>query len=109
MGPHGPPASPRGPNRVGEPQDLTAEPDGIARIGMRYIDEIRGPDTNEENLSAWREWVDTSLLAPQLQGMAQAGFASAGWEGAAQYETGPNQKLVLRYEPRTGYAVQLDP
>lgn len=80
-------------------------PDGIARIGMRYIDEIRVPDAQEENPSAWREWVDTSLLAPQLQGMAQAGFGSAGWEGAAQYATGPNQKLVLRYGPRTGYVV----
>lgn len=83
-------------------------PDGIRRVGMRYIDEIRVPGTKEEELSAWREWVDTSLLAPQLQGMAQAGFESAGWEGAAQYETGPNQKLVLRYGPRTGYYVNPD-
>lgn len=80
-------------------------PDGIARIGMRYIDEIRVPGVTADDPSGWREWVDVSLLAPQLTSMGTAGFASVGWEGAAQYQTGPEQKLVLRYGPRSGYAV----
>ena len=80
-------------------------PEGIARIGMRYIDEVRVPDIEEEAPSDWQDWVDTSLLAPQLGGMSGAGFVSAGWEGAAQYRTGPDQKLVLRYGPKTGYVV----
>ncbi|MDA8356621.1 MAG: TIGR04255 family protein [Actinomycetota bacterium] len=80
-------------------------PDGIARVGMRYIDEIRVPGIREEDLSDWRDWIDTSLLAPQLGAMCDAGFGPSAWEGAAQYRTGPNQKLVLRYGPRTSYVV----
>ena len=80
-------------------------PDGIARVGMRYIDEIRAPSIAEEAPSDWQNWVDASLLAPQLGGMNDAGFVSTGWEGAAQYRTGPDQKLVLRYGPRAGYVV----
>jgi uncharacterized protein (TIGR04255 family) len=81
------------------------KPDGIARVGMRYIDEIRVPGPSEDDPSSWRQWVDLSLLAPQIAAMADAGFASVGWEGAAQYQTGPEQRLVLRYGPRTGYVV----
>jgi uncharacterized protein (TIGR04255 family) len=80
-------------------------PDGVARIGMRYIDEIRVPGINAEDPSEWQEWVDASLLAPQLNGTTRAGFKAAAWEGVAQYETGPNQKVVLRYGPRMGYVV----
>ena len=80
-------------------------PDGIARVGMRYIDEIRAPSIAEEAPSDWQNWVDASLLAPQLGRMNDAGFVSTGWEGAAQYRTGPDQKLVLRYGPRAGYVV----
>ncbi len=80
-------------------------PDGIARVGMRYIDEVRVPDLANEDPSAWQDWIDASLLAPQLDAMSDAGFVSTGWEGAAQYRTGPDQRLVLRYGPRTGYVV----
>jgi uncharacterized protein (TIGR04255 family) len=80
-------------------------PDGIARVGMRYIDEIRAPSIAEEAPSDWQDWVDASLLAPRLGAMSDAGFVSTGWEGAAQYRTGPDQKLVLRYGPRAGYVV----
>lgn len=79
-------------------------PDGIARVGMRYIDEIRVPDVGDDP-AFWRDWVDVSLLAPQIDAMESAGFASIAWEAAAQYQTGPDQKLVLRYGPRIGYAV----
>ena len=80
-------------------------PEGIARIGMRYVDEVRVPNISGDDPSAWKTWVDMSLLAPQLTAMEESGYTSGGWEGAAQYQTGPEQKLVLRYGPRTGYAV----
>ena len=80
-------------------------PDGIVRVGMRYIDEVRVPDIAEEAPSAWQEWVDASLIAPELGAMSDAGFVSTGWEGVAQYSTGPDKKLVLRYGPRAGYVV----
>jgi uncharacterized protein (TIGR04255 family) len=83
-------------------------PDGIARVGMRYIDEIRVPGTGEGDTSGWAEWVDTSLVAPKLGPMAQAGFPVGTWEGAAQYLTGSYEKLVLRFGARAGYAVNPD-
>jgi len=80
-------------------------PDGVTRVGMRYIDEVRVPGIADGDPARWLEWVDPSLLAPMLGPMGQAGLPVAGWEGAAQYLTGPEQKLVLRYATRTGYAV----
>lgn len=80
-------------------------PDGVARVGMRYIDEIRVPNAPGVDLPDWREWLDASLLPPQLEPMAEIGFASSAWEGVAQYAGGPAQTLVLRYGARMGYAV----
>lgn len=80
-------------------------PDGVARVGLRYIDEIRSPGVRADHPSDWQPWIDPSLLAPQITAMEGEGFNPAAWEGAVQYETGPGQKLVLRYGPRTGYAV----
>ncbi len=81
------------------------EPDGVSRVGLRYINEIRVPGGDEEDLSSWRQWVDDSLLAPQLAGMSEDGFTSTAWEGMAQYQTGRDQQLVLRYGPRPDYIV----
>jgi uncharacterized protein (TIGR04255 family) len=80
-------------------------PDGVARVGMRYIDEIRVPSAPEADVPDWREWLDSSLLPPQVESMATHGYLSAAWEGGAQYATGDAQTLVLRYGARTGYAV----
>ncbi len=38
-------------------------PDGIVRVGLRYIDEIRLPEP-PENFQAWSGWVDDRLVAP---------------------------------------------
>lgn len=78
------------------------EPDGIVRIGMRYINEIRVTGIDEADPYTWRQWVDPSLLAPGLAQMKDKGFPPTVWESAAQYQTGPDQKLVLRYGPRVG-------
>jgi len=80
-------------------------PQGVARVGMRYIDEIRVPNAPGSDLPDWREWLDASLLPPQLEPMADTGFASAAWEGVAQYAGGLEQTLVLRYGARMDYAV----
>lgn len=77
-------------------------PDGITRIGMRYINEVRVTGLREADPHAWREWVEPSLLAPGLTQMKGYGFPSTVWEGAAQYQTGPDRKLVLRHGPRVG-------
>lgn len=81
-------------------------PDGIARVGMRYIDEIRVPDLETERPSAWRDWLDPSLLPPQIDAMVIEGYEPAAWDGAVRYVTGPQRSLVLGYGARQGYAVQ---
>ena len=72
---------------------------------MRYIDEIRVPTEPEADAPDWREWLDSSLLPPHLDAMHERGFASAAWEGVAQYAGNREQTLVLRYGARMGYAV----
>jgi uncharacterized protein (TIGR04255 family) len=79
------------------------QPDGVTRIGMRYIDEIRIPEVSEAK--DWSSWIDPSLDAPVSQEMLEAGLTPSGWEGAAQYETGQNQRLVIRYGARSGFVV----
>lgn len=80
-------------------------PDGVARIGMRYIDEIRVPGTQNADAPDWSAWLDASLLPPQLEPMTDKGFASVAWEGVAQYAGDREQTLVLRYGARDSYAV----
>jgi len=83
-------------------------PDGISRVGMRYIDEIRVPGVNEENLVDWAKWLDPSLMPPKFVELTDAGFKMRAWEGILHSETGSDQSLVLRYGPRNGYAVNPD-
>lgn len=74
------------------------EPDGITRLGMRYIDEIRVPKLEGSN--PWDEWLDSSLLAPRAEGLA-----TRTWTSAVQYDTGEDRRLVLRYGPAEGPVV----
>ena len=82
------------------------QPDGVARVGMRYIDEIRVAGIEEDRSSEWREWLDPSLLPPGLDEMVGLEYPPAAWDGAVRYVTGPERSLVLRYGARQGYAVQ---
>ena len=67
------------------------QPDGVSRLGLRYIDEIFIPGATEPN---WADWVHGSLLPPSTDGLHVA-----TWTGAVQYDNGPNRHLVLRYGP----------
>ncbi len=82
------------------------QPDGVARVGMRYIDEIRVPEVEASRPSSWRNWLDVSLLPPKLDAMVDAEYEPAAWDGAVRYGTGTERSLVLRYGARQGYAVQ---
>lgn len=84
--------------------EALVKPDGVGRVGMRYVDEIRVPDA-EEPSSAWEEWLSPDVLAPASSAMQQAGYPPAGWTGAAQYSLAEGRHLVLRYGPQNGYAV----
>ncbi len=80
-------------------------PDGVVRVGMRYIDEVRIPGMEADGVPQWAEWLDSSLLSPQFRDMAQSGFLPTGWEGVAQYRTGSDKTLVLRHGPRVASGV----
>ena len=49
--------------RVLEAIQEVATPDGITRVGLRYVDEIRLPDPPVD-LAGWDGWIDARLLAP---------------------------------------------
>ncbi|MCA1601249.1 MAG: TIGR04255 family protein [Acidobacteria bacterium] len=74
------------------------EPDGMTRLGVRYIDEIRVPDSGD--LGLWDGWINSALLAPRAEGLTVK-----GWTSAVQYETGEDRRLVLRYGPTEGPVV----
>lgn len=77
--------------------------DGIERLGLRYIDEIRVP-TNGRLPHAWADWVDPGLLGPAHMG-EPLGLVSETWQSAATFSSGPGHTVVIRYGPREGYAV----
>jgi uncharacterized protein (TIGR04255 family) len=77
--------------------------DGLDRLGLRYIDEIRVPDLAEE-ANGWAEWVSACLLGP-LPVAASLGLATEQWQGIARFTTESSNTLVLRYGPRQGFAV----
>lgn len=74
--------------------------DGVERVGLRYIDEIRVPSDPQ----GWGGWVDTSLLGPAPIA-DELGLPIAEWQGIAVFNPGPEHAVVLRYGPREGYAV----
>lgn len=74
------------------------QPDGVTRLGLRYIDEIQPPLL--EGLHPWDDWIDQSLLSPRVEGLTPQ-----GWTSAVQYQTGDDQQLVLRYGTNDGPAV----
>lgn len=81
------------------------QPDGILRVGMRYIDEIRVP-TVTELPGDWTGYIDDHLLAavsPDF--LAKTELQPKAWQGLVQYATGPDQVLQIRYGPQEGYAV----
>ena len=54
------------------------EPDGVARIGMRYIDEVRIPGSPAE-ASSWAEWIDLAS-SPSTRPHAERRFRGEGME-----------------------------
>lgn len=83
--------------------------DGVERVGLRYIDEVRTP--GEGGPASWGQWIHASLLGPgALTG--QEHLANDAWQGIAAYSgalPGPapfdQMSMVLRYGVGDGYAV----
>jgi uncharacterized protein (TIGR04255 family) len=75
--------------------------DGVERVGLRYIDEIRVPGGPEHD---WVPWVDPTLLGPAPVG-DELGLAAVHWQGISAFTPGLERTVVLRYGPREGFAV----
>ncbi|MEU0793835.1 TIGR04255 family protein [Amycolatopsis sp. NPDC005961] len=85
-------------------QDV-GEIDGIERIGLRYVDEIRVPEAID-SMTEWSEWVDSSLLGPSSIS-SDLKLKPVEWQGVSVFEQFPGNNIVVRYGPRTGYAVDV--
>jgi uncharacterized protein (TIGR04255 family) len=72
----------------------TSPPDGVLRVGLRYIDEIRVPES-PETLSGWDKWVDSRLVGPLTLTSEEPSRATT----VLQYGTPPGFVTVARAEP----------
>lgn len=77
--------------------------DGIERLGLRYINEIRVPADTDKPLD-WDPWVNPALLGPTQVGAA-VGLHAQQWQGITVFDNGEDRAIVLRHGPRDGYAV----
>ena len=72
-------------------------PDGIVRVGLRYINEVSVPAQPPQ----WDDWLNSSLIAPELP----PELTLTEWTGTAHYQVAADQFLVLRYGPSAGPVV----
>lgn len=83
-------------------------PDGVDRVGLRYVDEIRVP--NPEGGIDWEEWIHRSLLGPSAEavsiGLLPGAFQSTATYGGALEGVDEPHVVVLRYGSGNGYAVE---
>lgn len=79
-------------------------PDGVLRVGLRYIDEIRVPGI-DAGAGDWREYIDEHLLAAADPGFIPASLKPTVWQGLVQYRTASDSTLTVRYGPQDGHAV----
>lgn len=75
---------------------------GIARVGMRYIDEVRVPGVNE-HLADWTGFIDERLSSAAT--LSLAGLEPSIVQGVLQFELGDGQRIVVRYGAMRGQAV----
>ena len=83
------------------------EPNGVERIGLRYVDEIRVPDFVDSEID-WSPWVDSSLLGPRSLDRVD-GLSAIGTQGISMFQNGRESILALRYGPGDGFAIESKP
>ena len=79
--------------------------DGISRVGLRYIDEIRVPESTDSDTINWAKWIDISLLGPARAGL-DAGLSPNTVQGLAAFTFDSDKKLNVRFGNLEGYAVE---
>ncbi len=78
-------------------------PDGVERIGLRYIDEIRVRGIGEKP-GDWKGYINDHLLAAAHPDMIPFGMRAQEWQGVVRYRTSASSTLVVRYGPQWGHA-----
>lgn len=75
---------------------------GLARIGLRYIDEVRVPRA-ESDPQVWTAYIDQRLASGVTLLLENHGPASL--QGTLQYDLGDGQHVVMRYGALRGQSV----
>lgn len=75
----------------------------IQRVGLRYLDEIRVPDTKVADARLWSDWVDQRLVDHLQLGPGGAPIARA--DGMISYDLGDHKGLNFRFAALSGGAV----
>nr|WP_107912400.1 TIGR04255 family protein [Streptomyces chartreusis] len=75
--------------------------DGVARLGIRYVNEVRVP--NLEGPSHWGRWISGALTS--LASIRTEGPAAQSWQGMVIFGT-PSEGVALRHGTFEGYAVE---
>lgn len=75
--------------------------DGLERLGLRYIDEIRVFDADPID---WSRWINPALLGPSAL-VGPLGMKMAEVQGVARFTLAGGRDLTLGYGPRQGHAV----
>lgn len=84
--------------------EAVSRPDGVLRVGLRYIDEIRVPSI-DSSPGDWRGYIDEHLLAAADPDFIPASLQPSVWQEIVQYQTTTGSTLAIRYGPHEGYAV----
>lgn len=84
--------------------DRAGPPDGVHRIGLRYINEIRVPEIDSAP-GDWRRYIHESLLSAADPKLIPTSLQPTVWQGLVQYRTADDSTLMVRYGPQEGYAV----
>jgi len=75
---------------------------GLARIGLRYIDEVRVPGI-EEVPGSWTDYIDERLAG--AVGLTLAGVSPVFLQGTMQFDLGDGERVVMRYGAMKGQSV----
>ncbi len=75
---------------------------GIARVGLRYIDEVRVPDP-APGTGRWDRFIDPRLGGPA--GLELGGRTPSEYIGVLQFDLGDGHHVVARYGVRQGLSV----
>ncbi|MYS10484.1 TIGR04255 family protein [Streptomyces sp. SID6041] len=85
-----------------ETRQKVAPVDGVERIGIRYINEIRVPSI--EAPTEWCEWMDPAVAGPVSLRTSQK-LTLNSWQGIALFGDPATEATTVRYGPLEGYAV----